>query len=96
MSARCVATVLREVRHTGWTRHIPRLMVLGSSRSYRPDRRVGEDACPLTAGYWAFLHRHRDRLGRNPRTSRPVAGPDRLRDLPALLEQERKRGTGPP
>ncbi|WP_431952799.1 cryptochrome/photolyase family protein [Actinacidiphila sp. bgisy167] len=28
--ARCLATVLAQVRDTGWTHHIPRLMVLGS------------------------------------------------------------------
>ncbi|MGW2228215.1 cryptochrome/photolyase family protein [Streptomyces formicae] len=28
--ARCLSTVLAEVRDTGWTHHIPRLMVLGS------------------------------------------------------------------
>ncbi len=155
VSARCLATVLRQVRDTGWTHHIPRLMVLGGHAlqrgwdpaavtdwfhrcfvdgydwvmlpnvvgmsqyadagrmttkpytsggayidrmsdlcgpcRYRPDRRVGEDACPFTAGYWAFLHRHRDRLDRNARMTRAVRGLDRLRDLPALLEQERER-----
>lgn len=118
VSARCLATALREVRDTGWTHHIPRLMVLGSyalqrgwdpaavtdwfHRSfadgydwvmlpnvvgmsqyadggrmtskphtsggayidrmsdlcgpcrYRPGRRVGEEACPFTAGYWGL------------------------------------------
>ncbi|MFI8965931.1 cryptochrome/photolyase family protein [Streptomyces sp. NPDC053493] len=160
VSARCLATVLRQVRDTGWTHHVPRLMVLGShalqrgwdpaavtdwfhrcfvdgydwvmlpnvvgmsqyadggrmttkpytsggaylSRMsdlcgpcpYRPDRRVGEEACPFTAGYWNFLHRHRGALGRNARMSRAVRGLDRLGDLPALLEQERRRGDGPP
>ncbi|MFB7861328.1 cryptochrome/photolyase family protein [Streptomyces sp. NPDC056069] len=156
VSSHCLATVLRQVRDTGWTHHIPRLMVLGSYAlqrgwdpaavtdwfhrnfvdgydwvmlpnvvgmsqyadggrmttkpytsggayidrmsdlcgpcPYRPDRRVGEDACPFTAGYWAFLHRHRGTLRHNARISRAVHGLDRLRDLPALLEQERERG----
>ncbi|MCD2462966.1 MULTISPECIES: cryptochrome/photolyase family protein [unclassified Streptomyces] len=160
VSARCVATVLRQVRDTGWTHHIPRLMVLGSYAlqrgwdpaavtdwfhrcfvdgydwvmlpnvvgmsqyadggrmttkpytsggayidrmsdlcrpcPYRPDRRVGADACPFTAGYWNFLHRHRGRLEHNARISRAVHGLDRLKDLSALLEQERERGEGPP
>ncbi|MEU5310873.1 cryptochrome/photolyase family protein [Streptomyces sp. NPDC021562] len=30
VTARCMATVLAQVRDTGWTHHIPRLMVLGS------------------------------------------------------------------
>ncbi|MER5308418.1 cryptochrome/photolyase family protein [Streptomyces sp. NPDC002773] len=160
VSARCLATVLRQVRDTGWTHHIPRLMVLGSYAlqhgwdpaavtdwfhrsfvdgydwvmlpnvvgmsqyadggrmttkpytsggayinrmsdlcgpcAYRPDRRVGTDACPFTAGYWNFLHRHRGTLRHNVRISRAVQGLDRLKDLPALLEQERDRGEGPP
>ncbi|MEU2119630.1 cryptochrome/photolyase family protein [Streptomyces sp. NPDC016459] len=160
VSARCLSTVLRQVRDTGWTHHIPRLMVLGSyalqhgwdpaavtdwfHRSfvdgydwvmlpnvvgmsqyadggrmttkpytsggayinrmsdlcapcpYRPDRRVGADACPYTAGYWNFLHRHRGTLQHNVRISRAVNGLDRLKDLPALLAQERDRGAGPP
>ncbi|MGW2996725.1 cryptochrome/photolyase family protein, partial [Streptomyces sp. NPDC001193] len=30
VGARCLSTVLGQVRDTGWTHHIPRLMVLGS------------------------------------------------------------------
>ena len=29
---------------------------------YDPRKRLGEDACPYTAGYWAFLDRVRPRL----------------------------------
>ena len=53
---------------------------------YDPKQRVGERACPFTAGYWRFLHRHRDRFARNHRMSQMVRGLDRLPDLDELLE----------
>ncbi|MFD4584619.1 cryptochrome/photolyase family protein [Streptomyces sp. NPDC058423] len=160
VTARCLSTVLAQVRDTGWTHHIPRLMILGSRAlqdgwdpaqvtdwfhrnfvdgydwvmlpnvvgmsqyadgglmttkpytsggayinrmsdlcggcAYRPADRVGDRACPYTAGYWAFLHRHRERLSHNPRMARPVAGLDRLTDLPELLEQRRGRRRSAP
>lgn len=36
---------------------------------YRPDRAVGEDACPFTTLYWDFLQRHRQRFEKHPRTA---------------------------
>ncbi|MFF8946094.1 cryptochrome/photolyase family protein [Streptomyces sp. NPDC014864] len=160
VTARCLATVLAQVHDTGWTHHIPRLMLLGSHAlqrgwdpravtdwfhrcfvdgydwvmvpnvvgmsqyadggrmttkpytsggtyvhrmsdlcggcAYRPTERVGERACPLTAEYWAFLHRHRERLAGNPRMTRAVGGLDRLADLDELLRAEEERGDGPP
>ncbi|MFM9589161.1 cryptochrome/photolyase family protein [Streptomyces scabiei] len=158
--ARCLSTALAQVRDTGWTHHIPRLMLLGSHAlqrgwdpagvtdwfhrcfvdgydwvmvpnvvgmsqyadggrmttkpytsggsyvnrmsdlcggcAYRPTERTGDRACPYTAGYWAFLHRHRTRLERNPRMAQPIRGLDRLADLEELLRQEARRGEGPP
>lgn len=160
VTANCLSTVLAQVRNTGWTHHIPRLMVLGSRAlqdgwdpaavtdwfhrcfvdgydwvmlpnvvgmsqyadggmmttkpytsggayinkmsdlcgpcAYRPSHRTGEGACPYTAGYWAFLHRHRARLAANHRTARAVQGLDRLEDLPELLEATAQRGGSPP
>ncbi|RIX27624.1 cryptochrome/photolyase family protein [Amnibacterium setariae] len=58
---------------------------------FDPKVRVGENACPFTAGYWAFLERHRDRFRGNPRMNQPLAGLDRLADLDAVVEQERHR-----
>ena len=66
------------------------------SCALNPTVRVGEDACPFTAGYWWFLHRHRARFGGNHRMRRAVAGLDRLSDLEALVEQEEARGPTPP
>ncbi len=67
----------------------------GSCR-YNPRHRSGEDACPFTGGYWAFLHRHRDRFAGNPRMAQPVGGLDRLTDLDALLEQHNQLGNQAP
>jgi deoxyribodipyrimidine photolyase-related protein len=61
--------------------------------AFDPRKRVGEDACPFTAGYWAWTHRHQDLLAANNRTARAVHGMRRLRDLDALLEQESARDT---
>jgi deoxyribodipyrimidine photolyase-related protein len=63
---------------------------------YDPKKRVGEDACPYTAGYWAFLDRNAGRLEDNPRMRQPLNGRHRLRDLEALVEQEAARGSDPP
>lgn len=63
---------------------------------YDPKVRVGEDACPFTAGYWAFVARHADVMGANPRTSRAVAGLRRLADREAMLQQEVDRGDAAP
>jgi deoxyribodipyrimidine photolyase-related protein len=63
---------------------------------YDPRKRLGADACPFTAGYWAFLERNRERLAGNQRMRRPLAGLDRLKDLEAVVDQELRRGTDAP
>ena len=37
--------------------------------AFDPRKRLGDDACPFTAGYWAWVHRHRDLLAANNRTA---------------------------
>jgi deoxyribodipyrimidine photolyase-related protein len=150
--AACVRSALTSVRETGWTHHIPRLMVLGNYAMqhrwkpqqvtdwfhrafvdgydwvmvpnvvgmsqhadggilatkpyvsggayidtmsdhcggcrFDPKKRVGEDACPFTGGYWRFLHRHRERFAANPRMGQMVRGLDRLKDLDQVLAEE--------
>lgn len=62
----------------------------GSCR-FKPTVRVGEDACPFTAGYWNFLSKNNERLKNNHRMSQPMAGLRRLTDLEQLLVQEHNR-----
>ncbi|MFN8158729.1 MAG: cryptochrome/photolyase family protein [Candidatus Nanopelagicales bacterium] len=63
---------------------------------YSPKARVGENACPFTAGYWAFLDRHEPALRRNHRLAQPYAGLARLADREALMAQESNRGDTAP
>jgi len=63
---------------------------------YDPKVRVGDDACPYTAGYWAFLERNQAKFRGNHRMRRPLQGLDRLADLDALVEQEKARGSRAP
>ena len=58
---------------------------------FDPKKRLGDDACPFTAGYWAFVDRHQGLLAANMRTARAVSSMKRLGDLEAVLEQERYR-----
>ncbi len=59
--------------------------------AYDPKKRLGDDACPFTAGYWQFVHHHKDRLAKNNRTQRSVASMERLEDLDEVLKQESTR-----
>ena len=63
---------------------------------YSPTVRLGENACPFTAGYWAFLDRNEARLAGNRRLTQPFAGLRRLPDRHAVAAAEASRGTAPP
>jgi deoxyribodipyrimidine photolyase-related protein len=63
---------------------------------YRPAERVGERACPFTAGYWMFLQRNKNYLEGNTRMSQPLAGLRRLTDLDDVVEQQRRLGRAAP
>ncbi|QWT25382.1 cryptochrome/photolyase family protein [Subtercola sp. PAMC28395] len=62
----------------------------GSCR-FDPKVRLGPDACPFTAGYWAFLDRVEPQLRTNHRMAQPLAGLRRLPDREAVVAQERVR-----
>ena len=76
--------------------YIKRMTDFCGGCAYRPDRRVGDQACPVTAGYWAFIARHADEWRKHPRMAQPVRGLERLADRDELLAQEADRGSQAP
>ncbi|NQX14231.1 cryptochrome/photolyase family protein [Microbacteriaceae bacterium VKM Ac-2855] len=58
---------------------------------FNPKVRLGENACPFTAGYWAFLDRVEPAIRGNHRMAQPLAGLRRLADREAVADQERRR-----
>lgn len=56
---------------------------------FDPKQRTGPDACPLTALYWDFLDRHRERLAGNHRVAMPLRALAKID--PAELEQIKAR-----
>jgi deoxyribodipyrimidine photolyase-related protein len=48
---------------------------------FRPDKRVGPQACPFTSGYWDFLAHNEGALAGNHRMAQPLAGMRRLANL---------------
>jgi deoxyribodipyrimidine photolyase-related protein len=82
--------------YAGGGAYIDRMSDFCKDCRYDPKVRVGDDACPFTAGYWAFLDRNRRRLQGNPRIAQPLRGLDRLTDLDAVVDQERRRGSRKP
>ena len=82
--------------YAGGGAYINRMTDYCGACRYDPGTRVGDDACPFTAGYWWFLERNRELLAGNHRLAQPLAGLKRLRDLDALVEQEQTRGSRAP
>nr|WP_286131966.1 cryptochrome/photolyase family protein [Clavibacter michiganensis] len=58
---------------------------------FNPKVRLGENACPVTAGYWAFLDRVEPRIRHNHRMAQPLSGLRRLADREAVVDQELHR-----
>jgi len=63
---------------------------------YDPKVRVGPNACPFTAGYWAFLDAHREDFQGNHRMGTALRTMDKLADLSDLVGQEAQRGNAIP
>ncbi|MGL4338849.1 MAG: cryptochrome/photolyase family protein [Rhodoglobus sp.] len=58
---------------------------------FDPKVRLGDNACPYTAGYWAFLDRVEPMLTKNYRMAQPLAGLRRLSDREEVIRQEAQR-----
>lgn len=65
-----------------------------ASCRFNPKVRVGPDACPMTAGYWAFLDRVEPRVRGNHRMAQTLGGLRQLRDREEVVAQERLRDPG--
>ncbi|HLP23036.1 MAG TPA: cryptochrome/photolyase family protein [Microbacteriaceae bacterium] len=61
---------------------------------FNPKVRVGAEACPFTAGYWAFLDRVEPRIRGNHRMAQTLGGLRQLADRDAVVAQERLRDPG--
>ncbi|KQV77931.1 deoxyribodipyrimidine photolyase [Nocardioides sp. Root122] len=96
MSQHADGGVMATKPYTSGGAYIDRMSDHCGSCRFSPKVRVGEDACPFTAGYWWFLERHRERFEGNQRMTRAVRGLDRLTDLPGLVVQESARGNRAP
>ncbi|HEY6399414.1 MAG TPA: cryptochrome/photolyase family protein, partial [Solirubrobacteraceae bacterium] len=59
-------------------RYINRMSNYCASCAYRPDRRIGEQACPFTTMYWDFLARHQQRLAGNHRMAMALRNLERI------------------
>ena len=75
-------------------RYIDRMSDHCGECRYRPDRRTGEDACPFSSMYWAFLARNRERLADVRRLNMPLRNVDRidegeLREIRAVASRVR-------
>ena len=77
--------------YVGGGAYINRMSDYCGGCAYRPQVRLGPDACPFTAGYWAFLDRNADALAGNHRMARPLANLHRLGDVADVVEQEKHR-----
>jgi deoxyribodipyrimidine photolyase-related protein len=50
-------------------RYIQRMSNYCKGCRFRPDKRLGEEACPFTTLYWDFLLKHQSRFAKQPRTA---------------------------
>ena len=71
--------------------YIDRMSDFCGGCAFDPKKRLGEKACPFTAGYWAFLDRVEPRIRSNYRMAQPLAGLRRLADREEVVAQEKAR-----
>ncbi|MGU3409672.1 cryptochrome/photolyase family protein [Microbacterium sp. M1A1_1b] len=72
-------------------RYIDRMTDHCGGCRFDPTKRLGDDACPFTAGYWAFLDRAEPELRGNQRMMRPLQQLRGLADREQVVAQEARR-----
>jgi deoxyribodipyrimidine photolyase-related protein len=72
-------------------RYIDRMTDHCGGCRFDPTERLGEDACPFTAGYWAFLDRAEPALRGNTRMTRPLQQLRQMPDREQVVAQEAAR-----
>ena len=73
--------------------YINRMSNYCSDCPFDPKKRLGEDACPFTAGYWNFMSKNQDKLKGNFRLSNALSSLRRLNDVDEVAKQERARSS---
>lgn len=71
--------------------YINRMSNLCKGCQFDPKIRLGENACPVTAGYWDFIGNNLEEFSKNHRMFQSVSGYKRLNDTEAIHLQESKR-----
>lgn len=66
--------------YAGGGNYINRMSTFCGGCRYRPNVRVGPEACPVTALYWDFMARHRERLAGNRRMRMPLRTLEKMDD----------------
>ena len=73
--------------------YINRMSNYCSECPFDPKKRLGEDACPFTAGYWNFMNKNQEKLKGNFRMSNALSSLRRLSDVGEVVAQEAKRNS---
>jgi deoxyribodipyrimidine photolyase-related protein len=51
-----------------------------SSCHYKVKQKVGDEACPFNSLYWHFMHRHKDKFGKNARIGMVYRNLEKMED----------------
>jgi deoxyribodipyrimidine photolyase-related protein len=72
--------------------YINRMSNYCKSCKYKPDVKIGTDACPTTILYWNFLIKHYETFARNPRTALMAKNVERFsaEEIGAIQAQAQK------
>jgi deoxyribodipyrimidine photolyase-related protein len=71
--------------------YINRMSNYCSGCPFDPKKRLGDDACPFTAGYWNFMIKNEEKLRGNFRMSNALSSLRKLKDIDEVVQQENAR-----